>query len=84
VVLPEHLHCVIELPPGDADFATRRRLIKIAFSKALPVAERRSQFAWLGVNAAYGNAAIGNIGFAMRRISVHTWIMCTSIRLSMV
>ncbi len=23
VVLPEHLHCVIELPPGEADFATR-------------------------------------------------------------
>ncbi|MEO9061777.1 MAG: hypothetical protein ABI270_07015 [Nitrosospira sp.] len=32
VVLPEHLHCVIELPAGDADFATRWRLIKIAFS----------------------------------------------------
>ena len=23
VVFPDHLHCVIELPPGDADFATR-------------------------------------------------------------
>jgi putative transposase len=23
VVLPEHLHCVIELPPNDADYATR-------------------------------------------------------------
>ena len=43
VVLPEHLHCVIELPPGDADFATHWRLIKIAFSKALPVTEWRSQ-----------------------------------------
>jgi len=42
VVLPEHLHCVIELPPDDADFATRWRLIKIAFSKALPKTERRS------------------------------------------
>jgi putative transposase len=43
VVLPEHLHCVIELPPNDADFATRWRLIKMAFSKALPKTERRSQ-----------------------------------------
>ena len=43
VVLPEHLHCVIELPADDADFATRWRLIKIAFSKALPKTERRSQ-----------------------------------------
>jgi putative transposase len=42
VVLPEHLHCVMELPPGDADFATRWRLIKIEFSKALPKTERLS------------------------------------------
>jgi putative transposase len=42
VVLPDHLHCVIELPPGDADFATRWRLIKIGFSKALPITERLS------------------------------------------
>lgn len=27
VVLPDHLHCVIELPADDADFATRWRLI---------------------------------------------------------
>jgi putative transposase len=42
VVLPEHLHSVIELPPGDADFATRWRLIKMAFSKTLPKTERLS------------------------------------------
>lgn len=42
VVLPDHLHCVIELPPRDTDFATRWRLIKIGFSKALPRTERLS------------------------------------------
>jgi putative transposase len=42
VVLPEHLHCVIELPQGDADFATRWRLIKIGVSKAIPRTERLS------------------------------------------
>jgi putative transposase len=42
VVLPEHLHCVIELPPGDADYATRWRLIKMEFSKALPRTEKLS------------------------------------------
>ena len=42
VVMPEHLHCVIELPPNDADFATRWRLIKMEFSKALPRTERIS------------------------------------------
>lgn len=43
VVLPDHLHCVIELPPGDADFATRWRLIKMHFSKGLPLMEYRSK-----------------------------------------
>ena len=42
VVLPEHMHCVIELPEGDDDFATRWRLIKIGFSKAMPKTERLS------------------------------------------
>ncbi|WP_031432146.1 REP-associated tyrosine transposase [Methylomarinum vadi] len=42
VVLPEHLHCVWTLPPGDADFSIRWRLIKSGFSRALPKTERRS------------------------------------------
>ncbi|MCB1886047.1 MAG: transposase [Rhodocyclaceae bacterium] len=42
VVLPEHMHCVWELPPSDTDFATRWRLIKSGFSKVLPATERRS------------------------------------------
>jgi REP-associated tyrosine transposase len=42
VVLPEHMHCVIELPLEDSDFALRWRLIKADFSKRLPVNERRS------------------------------------------
>ncbi|MFA5243198.1 MAG: transposase [Sulfuricella sp.] len=42
VVLPDHLHCVIELPPEDADFATRWRLIKMGFSKVIPRGEKLS------------------------------------------
>jgi putative transposase len=42
VVLPDHLHAVWTLPPGDADFSTRWRLIKSAFARALPKAERLS------------------------------------------
>ena len=53
VVLPDHLHCVIELPPQDADFATRWRLIKTGFSKALPRTERLSK-----VRAARGERGI--------------------------
>lgn len=43
MVLPDHLHCVIELPTGDSDFAGRWRLIKSDFSKALPRTEYRSE-----------------------------------------
>lgn len=42
VVLPDHLHAILELPPSDADFAARWRLIKAGFSKRLPPIERRS------------------------------------------
>jgi putative transposase len=42
VVLPDHLHCVIELPDGDADFALRWRLIKLVFSRGLPPSEKRT------------------------------------------
>ncbi len=42
VVLPDHLHCVISLPPADDDFALRWRLIKAKFAKAIPLVERRS------------------------------------------
>ncbi len=43
VVLPDHLHAIWSLPEGDADFATRWRLIKTTFSRALPGSERISQ-----------------------------------------
>lgn len=42
VVLPDHLHCMITLPPGDDDFANRIKAIKIRFVRALPATERRN------------------------------------------
>ena len=39
VVLPEHLHHIWTLPPGDDDFSTRWRLIKADFSRSLPESE---------------------------------------------
>ncbi len=39
VVLPDHLHCVVQLPEGDTDFTLRLRLIKAGFSKSLPRTE---------------------------------------------
>ena len=43
VVLPDHVHAVWILPSDDADFSTCWRLIKIAFSKSIPKAERLSR-----------------------------------------
>ena len=42
VVLPEHMHCVMTLPPGDSDFSLRWRLIKSGVSRALPKTEYRT------------------------------------------
>jgi putative transposase len=53
VVLPDHIHAVWTLPPGDADFSLRWRLIKIGFSHAVPKTERRS-----AVRVARGERAI--------------------------
>ena len=33
VVLPDHLHALWTLPPGDSDFSTRWMLVKSAFSR---------------------------------------------------
>jgi len=41
-VLPNHLHAIWTLPPGDADLSTRWRLIKTAFAKSFPKQERLS------------------------------------------
>ncbi|MDP1658301.1 MAG: transposase [Methylotenera sp.] len=61
VVLPEHMHCVIELPSDDADFATRWRLIKSGFSKAMPKNELRSNVRIKRSERGIGNAVIGSV-----------------------
>lgn len=62
VVLPDHLHTVWTLPEGDADFATRWRLIKSTFSRNLPTGERVSS----------SRAAKGERGIWQRRYWEHT------------
>ncbi|MCB1734504.1 MAG: transposase [Gammaproteobacteria bacterium] len=42
VILPDHLHCIWTLPPGDADYATRWGLIKANFSRRIAREERIS------------------------------------------
>jgi putative transposase len=43
VILPDHLHCIWTLPPGDADYSARWGLLKSHFSRALPAGERISK-----------------------------------------
>ena len=46
VVLPDHLHCIWTLPPGDADFATRWRLVKTRVAQRLDPALRGDGRIW--------------------------------------
>jgi putative transposase len=62
VVLPEHLHAMWTLPDGDADYALRWRLIKSAFSRALPSGEPVSA----------SRAGRGERGIWQRRYWEHT------------
>ncbi len=62
VVLPDHLHAVWTLPDGDANFATRWRLIKSRFSRSLATGERISD----------SRAAKGERGIWQRRYWEHT------------
>jgi putative transposase len=43
VVLPDHLHCLWRLPPGDNDYPKRWRLIKAGFSRGIEDGERISR-----------------------------------------
>jgi putative transposase len=61
-VLPDHLHTVWTMPAGDADFATRWRLIKSAFSRQLAHGERISP----------SRLAQGERGIWQRRYWEHT------------
>ncbi len=41
VVLPEHMHFIWALPPGDDDFPVRMRLLKSGFTRRLPSAMKQ-------------------------------------------
>jgi putative transposase len=62
VVLPDHLHAVWTLPADDANFATRWRLIKSAFSRSLDIDE----------NISTSRAVKGERGIWQRRYWEHT------------
>lgn len=79
VILPEHLHAIWTLPPDDADYALRWRLIKTRFSRGLPNTEARSASRIVKRERVYGNAGIGNMKSAMSTICKGMWTTFTSI-----
>jgi REP element-mobilizing transposase RayT len=82
-VLPDHLHAVWTLPEGDADFATRWRLINRHFRAAFQPANGFQPAAPLKANAASGSGAIGSTPSAMRTILRVILITSISTRSSM-
>jgi putative transposase len=79
VVLPDHLHSILTLPPGDADFAGRWRRIKGNFSTRLlaaGIAIRRHPNGDLH----FGNDDTGNTLSATTRTSSGMSITSITIR----
>jgi putative transposase len=62
VILPEHMHAVWTLPPGDADYPSRWRRIKNLFSRAAPKGE----------DVSASRARHGERGIWQRRYWEHT------------
>ena len=79
VVLPEHLHAVWTLPPGDADYSTRWLLIKAAFSAASHGKTMCRRRPCAKASAASGNTGSGSTSCATKTTCIATSITCTSI-----
>jgi putative transposase len=61
VVLPDHFHMLMTLPPDDANFSLRVGAVKPAFSRMLPNVETIRASAGQSGNAASGSDGFGNI-----------------------
>lgn len=61
VILPEHLHCIWQLPPEDSDYSTRWLLIKARFSMATPKSE------YANPNSVSGSDDTGCMPFATKQ-----------------
>jgi putative transposase len=65
VLLPEHFHCLLTLPPEDHDFSVRLRLIKTYVTKrygqALQISRPVSRSRQNEESAIFGSVGFGNI-----------------------
>jgi REP element-mobilizing transposase RayT len=79
VIMPDHLHCIWTLPPGDTDFSIRWNLIKGHFSRAIPEGERQHQAGANAENEVYGSVGSGHICYATKTILTTIWIISIGI-----
>nr|WP_324615337.1 hypothetical protein [Methylomonas albis] len=80
VVMPDHIHAIFTMPPGDADYPTRWMLIKAGFSRQIPKTERinasrRSK----GERGIYPKGTSGSADFGSTRCKTKTISITTSI-----
>jgi len=80
VVLPDHLHCIWTLPPGDSDFSTRWGLVKGVSPVPSKKASGSRKVAPNGANGGYGSADSGSIGFGIRTTLIATPTTSIGIR----
>ena len=80
VVLPDHLHCLWTLPPGDADYSRRWKAIKTAFAKAVPREESLSDVRRATGSVVSGSGGSGSTPFVMIAITRRTRITSHSTR----
>ena len=67
-VLPNHIHAIWTLPPDDADYSLRWRLIKTKVSAHFPCVETCPPANSGGTNAVFGNGVFTNTPCAMKSI----------------
>ena len=65
VIMPDHLHCIWQLPEGDDNFSTRWRLIKAHFSQSIKKVKRSIKVVREKESEGFGNAVFGNMLFVM-------------------
>ena len=81
VILPDHLHCIWQLPPDDDDYPTRWRLINSGFR--VDTNERVSESRQRKHERGLWQRRFGNMRFVMMRITGNIWIIFITIRSSM-
>ncbi|MDP3561117.1 MAG: hypothetical protein Q8R83_02930, partial [Legionellaceae bacterium] len=84
VVLPEHMHMTMTLPPDDTNYSQRISFIKSAFSRQIEPMECINSSEEPNVSVVYGSAGFGSILSGMSRTMKSIWIIYTIIRLSTV